>query len=444
MTYSTISRMPKPDSRAPLALWVLDGALDRLIRTGTLEVRLPDGETRRYGTGTPAIGVAIHDWPTLRRIAVHPDLALGESWMEGGLTVEKGDLFGLIALCLENYQNARVPWLWRVRDRLRMALRRLTMHNPVPRSRRNVAHHYDLGDDLYDLFLDAERQYSCAYFKTPEDSLEDAQVHKMRHIASKLRVLPGHKVLDIGSGWGGLGMYLARVSDARVTGVTLSVDQQKYATDRAQRDGLQDRVRFDLRDFRHQAGRFDRIVSVGMFEHVGVGHYGAYFAKLAELLDTDGVALVHTIGSARPPRAPDPWLSKYIFPGGYVPSLSEIVPEVERAGLIIADIEVLRLHYAETLKAWRDRFMARRDEAAAIYDERFCRMWEFYLASCEAGFRHNHLVVFQLQLAHRLDAVPTTRNYVEASKQHLPDLRGNEDADIVERGAGRKSKAAAE
>lgn len=437
-------RATKPGRRAPLALWLLDSALRRLIQTGTLEVCLPDGETRLYGTGTPTIAIAMHDWSTLRRIAVHPDVALGEAWMEGGFTVEKGDLYGLIALCLENFQNTRVPWLWRLRDRLRMTLRRVTMHNPVSRSRRNVAHHYDLGDDLYDLFLDPERQYSCAYFETSEDSLEDAQVHKMRHIAAKLRVLPGQKVLDIGSGWGGLGTYLAQTSDAPVTGVTLSVDQQKYATEKARRDGLDDRVRFDLRDFRHQAGRFDRIVSVGMFEHVGVGHYGAYFAKLADLLDTDGVALVHTIGSARPPRAPDPWISKYIFPGGYVPSLSEIVPEVERAGLVIADIEVLRLHYAETLKAWRGRFMARRDEAAKLYDERFCRMWEFYLASCEAGFRHNHLVVFQIQLAHRLDAVPVTRDYIADTKPLLPDLSGDESTDTVERDARRTRMVAAE
>ena len=437
-------RATKPGRRAPVALWLLDGALRRLIQTGTLEVCLPDGEIRRYGTGNTTTAITIHDWPTLRRIAFQPDVALGDAWMDGGLSVDKGDIYGLISLCLENYQDARVPWLWQFRDRLRRTLRRFTMYNPVSRSRRNVAHHYDLGDGLYDLFLDPERQYSCAYFETPEDSLEAAQVQKMCHIAAKLRVLPGQKVLDIGSGWGGLGTYLARASGAQVTGVTLSVDQQKYAAEKARRDGLDDRVRFDLRDFRHQTGRFDRIVSVGMFEHVGVGHYGAYFAKIADLLDPDGVALVHTIGSARPPRAPDPWISKYIFPGGYVPSLSEIVPEIERASLVIADVEVLRLHYADTLKAWRDRFMARRDEAVALYDERFCRMWEFYFASCEAGFRHNHLVVFQIQLAHRLDAVPVTRDYIEASKQYLPDLSGEEDADFVKRDARRTRKVAAE
>ena len=437
-------RDPKTGRRASFALWLLDNALRRLIQTGTLEVCLPDGETRLYGTGTPTIAIAIHDWSTLRRIALNPDLALGEAWMEGGLSVEKGDLYGLISLCLENNQNTRVPWLWRLRDWLRMTLRRVTMHNPVSRSRRNVAHHYDLGDELYDLFLDPERQYSCAYFEPADDSLEAAQVHKMRLIAAKLRVVPGQRVLDIGSGWGGLGTYLARATGAQVSGVTLSVDQQKYATDKARRDGLHDRVRFDLRDYRHQSGRFDRIVSVGMFEHVGVGHYGEYFTKLADLLDTDGVALVHTIGSARPPRAPDPWLSKYIFPGGYVPSLSEIVPEIERAGLVITDIEVLRLHYADTLKVWRDRFMARRDEAAKLYDERFCRMWEFYLASCEAGFRYNHLVVFQIQLAHRLDAVPSTRDYIDAAKRRLPDLSDHTTSDPLTPDARKANPVAAE
>ena len=444
MKHEPIIRDSTPARRAPVALWLLDGALRRLIRAGTLEIRLPDGEVRQYGKGYPTIAIAIRDWPTLRRIAFNPDLALGEAWVEGGLTVEKGDLYAFLALCLENLESVKLPWFWRFHNRLRLALKRFTINNPVRRSRRNVAHHYDLGDDLYDLFLDPERQYSCAYFETPGDSLEAAQIHKMRHIAAKLRVMPGQKVLDIGSGWGGLGTYLAQASSAQVTGVTLSVDQQKYATDRARRDGLHDRVRFDLRDYRHQTGRFDRIVSVGMFEHVGVGHYGAYFAKVADLLDPDGVALVQTIGSARPPRAPDPWKSKYIFPGGYVPSLSEIVPKVERAGLIVADVEVLRLHYAETLKAWRDRFMARWDEAAALYDERFCRMWEFYLAACEAGFRYNHLVVFQIQLAHRLDAVPMTRDYIEAVKQQLPALSGGGNTDTVKANACRESRVAAE
>lgn len=410
-----------PGRRAPVALWLLDQALRRIIRSGTLRLHLPDGETRRYGAGAPESAIAIHDWPVLRRIALNPDLALGEAWMDGTLTVEQGDLYGFLALCMANIGHGPGPWPRRVHQRLRMAVRRLLMHNPVGRARENVAHHYDLGDDLYDLFLDPERQYSCAYFETPGESLEAAQARKMRHIAAKLRLAPGQKVLDIGSGWGGLGMYLARASGADVTGVTLSVDQQRYAAERAVHEGLDGRARFELRDYRHEAGRYDRIVSVGMFEHVGAGHYDEYFAKLAGLLKDDGLAMVHTIGSVAEPAAPHPWIRKYIFPGGYIPSLSEIAPAIERAGLIVTDLEVLRLHYAETLKAWRERFLARRAEAAARYDERFCRMWEFYLAACEASFRWNGLVVFQIQLARRIDALPVTRGYIEAEERALPD-----------------------
>ncbi len=419
MTDTRIDPAGDPSRRASLSLWLLDRALRTVIREGMLILRLPDGETRRYGSGMPQSAIAIHDWPTLRRIAFNPDLALGEAWMDGTLTVEEGDLYGFLALCIANAGRASGHWLRRVRHRLRMAMRRLLMHNPVGRAQRNVAHHYDLGDGLYDLFLDPERQYSCGYFETPEDSLEVAQIQKMRHIAAKLRLAPGQRVLDIGSGWGGLGLYLARAGGADVTGVTLSVEQQKYATERAAREGLIDRARFDLRDYRHQTDSFDRIVSVGMFEHVGAAHYREYFTKVAALLKDDGVALIHAIGSVGEPDAPHPWIRKYIFPGGYIPSLSEIAPAVEKAGLVIADIEVLRLHYAETLKAWRKRFMARRDEAAALYDERFCRMWEFYLAACEAGFRHNGLVVFQIQLAHRIDALPITRRYIAQEERAL-------------------------
>lgn len=430
--------------RAPVALWILDSALHKLILGGTLRVRLPDGEVRTYGSGMPVIAISIRDWPTLRRIAFNPDLAVGEAWMDGALRVESGDLYTFLALCLRNADDASKHWLWRANHHVRMAFRRLTMHNPVSRARRNVAHHYDLGDELYDLFLDPERQYSCAYFENPGDSLENAQVQKMRHIAAKLRLLPGQRVLDIGSGWGGLGMYLARTTGAHITGLTISTDQWSHATGRASRENVADRARFELRDYRHQTGRFDRIVSVGMFEHVGVGHYGEYFARLADLLEKDGVALLHTIGSSRGPRAPDPWIAKYIFPGGYVPSLSEIAPEIERAGLVIADIEVLRLHYAETLRAWRERFMAKREKAESLYDVRFCRMWEFYLAACEAGFRHNRLVVFQIQLAHRLDAVPMTRGYIETAKKQLPALSSDGDAATDKSNARREAMVAAE
>lgn len=409
----------RPGRRARVALWLLDRALRRIIRKGTLVVRLPDSALRWYGRGLPESAIAIHDWPTLRRIAWNPDLALGEAWMDGTLTIEKGDLYGFLALCIGNFGQADGHWPRRAQRWLRMTGRRLLMHNPVGRARRNAAHHYDLGNELYALFLDPERQYSCGYFETPEDSLETAQAQKMRHIAAKLRLAPGQKVLDIGCGWGGLGMYLARAVKVDVTGVTLSVEQQRYAARRAAREGLADRARFELKDYRQATGGYDRIVSVGMFEHVGAGHYREYFARLAELLKDDGVALVHTIGSVGPPGAPHPWISRYIFPGGYIPSLSEIAPAIERAGLIVTDIEVQRLHYAETLKAWRERFMAHRSEAAARYDERFCRMWEFYLAACEAGFRLNGLVVFQIQLARRIDTLPLTRGYIETAERAL-------------------------
>jgi cyclopropane-fatty-acyl-phospholipid synthase len=302
-------------------------------------------------------------------------------------------------------------------------------------ARANVAHHYDLSDTLYELFLDADRQYSCAYFASPADTLERAQEQKKRHLAAKLLLQPGQRVLDIGSGWGGLGLYLADIADVDVTGLTLSAEQDGYAQRRASDSGLSDRVRFLLKDYRQEEGRYDRIVSVGMFEHVGVGHYGEYFQKVGDLLEEDGVALIHTIGRADGPGAANPWINKYIFPGGYVPALSEILPAIERAGLYVTDIEVLRLHYAETLKAWRQRFNTNRLRVAEIYDERFCRMWEFYLAGCDSGFRHGGLVNFQIQLSKRIDAVPLMRDYIvdwershdtQASSQtplHIPNRR---------------------
>jgi len=405
--------------RAWLSETVLKTAMSRIIRHGTLSLRLPDGRTLSFGSGDPVVSAKIHDWKTLRRLALNPDLALGEAYMDGALIVTQGNIYDFLALCLANIGLGRGHWLRRMQQRLRWVGRRFMMYNPVGRAQQNVAHHYDLSDDLYDLFLDAERQYSCALYETPQDSLEEAQGRKMRHIAAKLRLEEGLKVLDIGSGWGGLALSLARAAGTDVTGVTLSVEQQRYAEARAAHEGLSNAVRFQLKDYRHETGQYDRIVSVGMFEHVGAGHYREYFAKLADLLKDDGVALVHTIGSVGEPAAPHPWISKYIFPGGYIPSLSEIAPEIEKSGLIVTDLEVLRLHYAETLKAWRERFMANRDKAVEIYDERFCRMWEFYLAACEAGFRHNGLVVFQFQLTKGVTVLPMTRDYIAADESRL-------------------------
>lgn len=405
------------------ALWVLDRILASLIRRGTLQVRLPDRSCRRYGAGQPEIAITIRDWQTLRRITFNPDLAVGDAYMDGTLTVEKGGVYGLLALCLSNAGASSGYRLRAVRGWGRRLVRLLLMRNPVGTAQRNVAHHYDLSDALYDLFLDSERQYSCAYFTTPQESLEVAQARKMRHIAAKLALAPGQKVLDIGSGWGGLALYLARVAEVDVTGVTLSVQQQYYAAASAAHERLDGRARFLLRDYRQEEGAYDRIVSVGMFEHVGAGHYGEYFRKLASLLKEDGVALVHTIADSAGPGAPHPWIRKYIFPGGYIPALSEIAPAIERAGLVLTDVEVLRLHYAETLRNWRESFLARQDEALGLYDERFCRMWEFYLASCEASFRYSGLVVFQLQLARRIDSLPLARDYMAAAEAALEEAQ---------------------
>jgi cyclopropane-fatty-acyl-phospholipid synthase len=300
----------------------------------------------------------------------------------------------------------------------------LKQFNPRPRSRNNVAHHYDLDARLYSLFLDADKQYSCAYFETPETTLDDAQLAKKRHIAAKLHVKRGQRVLDIGSGWGGLGVYLAEIAGADVTGITLSTEQLQIANARAAEKGLTGSAKFLLEDYRDIDGPFDRIVSVGMFEHVGERFYDTYFQRCAELLSEDGVMLLHSIGRSQGPDSTNPWIAKYIFPGGYIPALSEVLPAIERAGLLVCDIEILRLHYAGTLKAWRERFMARREEAVQLYDERFALMWEFYLAACEMTFRKQAMMNFQIQLTKRQGVIPVTRDYIGREEARLRALEG--------------------
>jgi cyclopropane-fatty-acyl-phospholipid synthase len=336
--------------------------------------------------------------------------------MNGRLRIERGRIYDLLTLLASNAQQRPLPFWTAGFDGTRFILRRIMQFNPTNRARRNVAHHYDLDGAIYDLFLDCDRQYSCAYFTNGGD-LDDAQLAKKRHLAAKLALEPGHRVLDIGSGWGGLGIYLAKTMGADVTGITLSREQLNISNQRAAMEGLQRSVRFELKDYRSIGGRFDRIVSVGMFEHVGVNHYATYFRKIAQLLAEDGVALVHTIGRSGPPNATDPFIAKYIFPGGSIPALSEMALSIERSGLITADVEILRLHYAETLRAWRERFLANWDKAAAIRDERFCRMWEFYLTSSETAFRYLGLVVFQVQLVKRIDALPLTRDYMADARR---------------------------
>ncbi|MET4698964.1 cyclopropane-fatty-acyl-phospholipid synthase [Constrictibacter sp. MBR-5] len=346
------------------------------------------------------------------RILLRPSLALGEAYMDGTITIEQGTLRDLLHLCTSNLEALGRHPIGAVRGELDRMLRRLQQDNRLGRARANIAHHYDLSGALYDLFLDRDRQYSCAYFHTGAETLEEAQEKKKRHIMAKLLLEPGMRVLDVGSGWGGLALEMAQTARVDVTGLTLSQEQLSVANERAVAAGLSSHVRFALRDYREEQGSYDRIVSVGMFEHVGVAHYRTYFDTLRNRLNPDGIALVHAIGRADPPGSTDPWLRKYIFPGGYCPALSEVLAAVERSGLWVTDIEILRLHYAETLRHWLERFQANRDRAQAIYDERFCRMWEFYLAVCEAAFRNGPMMVFQLQLVRRRDAVPLTRDYI--------------------------------
>ena len=392
---------------------LLKGLLGGVIREGSLTITLNDGTVLPFGDGAlPEIAIRFHDDDLPRRIVLNPDLATGEAYMDGRLSIAGDDLRGFLALIIRNLDSGRGEY-WRQPLRVAQGLaRRAQQANPMGRARANVAHHYDLSGALYDLFLDTDRQYSCAYFTDPAISLEAAQEAKKAHIARKLLLEPDMRVLDIGCGWGGMALTLARDHGARVLGVTLSTEQHRVATERAKAAGLADRVEFRLTDYRAVTESFDRIVSVGMFEHVGAPNYREYFAKLRDRLAPDGVALVHTIGRTSPPGLTSPWIAKYIFPGGYIPALSETMAAVERERLWIADVEVWRLHYAETLRHWYDRFMANIDAVRALYDERFCRMWRYYLLASEMTFRHNRQCVFQLQLAHRQDAVPLTRDYL--------------------------------
>ncbi len=394
--------------------------LSRLIKKGTLTVVYANGKTQSFGAGEPRATIRLHDNRVALDILLRPELVFGEAYMDGRMTADGGDLYDTLDILMSNMENTRTPAMLRAMRKVRVALRAFRQLNPARRARQNVAHHYDLSGALYDLFLDGDKQYSCAYFAHPGQSLDDAQTAKKRHIAAKLHLdRAGLDVLDIGSGWGGLALDLARDCGARVTGVTLSEEQIGIARERAAKAGLSERAQFALTDYRALTGRFDRIVSVGMFEHVGVPHFKEFFDKTAALLKDDGVMLLHTIGRLDGPGASNPWIGKYIFPGGYTPALSEMLPVIEKSGMFATDIEILRLHYAETLKAWRARFRARWDEAAKIYDERFCRMWDFYLTCMEVAFRRQGLVVFQLQLAKKIDALPVTRDYMIDAERNM-------------------------
>lgn len=387
--------------------------LSRAIRRGGVDVVYPDGSEKRYGEACAApLKVRIHNRAWLRRLILDPELAFGEAYMEGGLVIERGDLFTLLDLVWSDILSTGAAPGPALPAFARRALRRLSQFNPARRAQKNAAHHYDLGNDFYRLFLDKDLQYSCAYFERPDYTLEEAQAAKKRLIARKLLIEPDQSVLEIGCGWGGLGVFIAEETGACVDGVTLACEQLRIARERAGENGLSERALFRLEDYRAIEGRYDRVVSVGMFEHVGLPHFDDYFGQIARLMEEDGVALVHTIGRPDGAGVTNPWIARHIFPGGYIPALSEIIPAVERAGLVVADIEVWRLHYAETLKEWRRRFLDNADKIEKMYDARFVRMWEFYLVSSELSFRYGAHVVFQLQLARRQDAVPLTRRYL--------------------------------
>jgi cyclopropane-fatty-acyl-phospholipid synthase len=405
---------------------VLNHFLRSFVRRGRLAVTYADGSRYSFGESpdTPEVAVRLTQASLPWKLAMWPDFYPGEAYMRGQLVLDQGSIWDLLDLC---GRNLELLWLQRGQTIwLRIAAaasRRLQHYNTVRITRKNVAHHYDLSLELYRSFLDPDLQYSCAYFPRPDLSLEEAQREKKRHIIAKLLLEPGQSVLDIGCGWGGLAIEIARAARVKVLGITLSTEQLRVTRQRVAEAGLEDRVSFKLCDYRAVQGCFDRIVSVGMFEHVGTPHYSAFFEQLHKLIPDHGIALLHSIGRMRGPESTSAWIRKYVFPGGYIPALSEVLPSIERAGLWLTDLEILRLHYAQTLRAWRERFLAHAQQLDSGYDARFKRMWEFYLAVSEMSFRYGGMMVFQAQLANRVDTVPVSRNYMlEARANSAPSV----------------------
>ena len=402
---------------------LIHAILRKFVRAGRLTVRFPDGHLASYGPGgTPIAGATLKTWKTVRGLLSNPALVFGEAYVSGDLVPLDCRLEDILNLLFGNLAAGGTHPGLVLRRTLARAMRQAAQYNPIPKARRNVAHHYDLNGRLYSLFLDRDRQYSCAYFARGDETLEEAQAAKKRHIAQKLCLdRPDLHVLDIGSGWGGMAITLAQEYGARVTGITLSTEQLDEARARTAAAGLSHRVRFELHDYRTIGGTYDRIVSIGMFEHVGITHYGDYFHTIRNLLTEDGIALIHAIGRSDGPSVTNPWITRHIFPGGYSPALSEVFRAVEHEKLVATDLEILRLHYAETIRHWRRRFDANRDAIAALYDERFCRLFELYLAGSEYSFRHLNHMVWQLQLARHQSATPLTRDYM--LENHAPAER---------------------
>ena len=377
---------------------------------------LVDANSKEYIIGKPKkdipIKLKILDKSLHYKLLLLPDLYLGEAYTNGSAVIENGSITDFLEIAMKNIGRGETNIYAKTIKKVFGTYRYLTNFNFINRSKSNVAHHYDISEKLYDLFLDENRQYSCAYFKNDNDSLETAQKNKMSHIIKKLNLKNNQKVLDIGSGWGTLAIEIAKQSQCEVTGITLSENQLKYSQNKVKELNLENQVNFKLMDYRELNEKFDRVVSVGMFEHVGRKFYGKYFEKVSNLLADDGLALIHTIGSVMTPRDPHPWITKYIFPGGYTPSLSEVAKPIERSGLIISDMEVLRMHYSHTLRHWKERFLGKKDEVLTMFDEKFYRMWEFYLAGCEMAFKWGDQVVFQFQLTKNLTTAPNTRDYI--------------------------------
>lgn len=402
---------------------MLKSLLGLFVKKGTLTLQLPDGQHLTVGEAKgQALSVRLMDRRALRQLIFNPELALGELYTDGRLTVSGGSIYDLLSVLAGNFSHMAPNAIARLRRAVRSMAGLWRPRNTERLARSNVHRHYDIDDRIYSLFLDSDRQYSCAYFETQDQTLEEAQLAKKRHITAKLRLFSGASVLDVGSGWGGLALYLAELEQADVTGLTLSSEQLKISDHRARDRGLGSRVRFRLQDYRALQDTFDRIVSVGMFEHVGKWYYPTFFNAMTRSLKTDGIGLLHFIGRLDGKSPMNPWFVKYIFPGSYLPALSEVLPVIEASGLIVTDVEILRLHYADTLAAWRRRFLARRQQAASVLGDRFCRMWEFYLAAAEIGFRYQGLAVFQIQFAKQIESVPRTRAYIEKEETRLRQL----------------------
>lgn len=404
----------------------LEDLLTRIIRKGNFRVTFADGRTKTIGDGSgEPVALRFTDEKAENELVTDPQLKLGEIYMDGRMIVEEGDIYDLLALIKSNTLSEGLNFSMIWRGLARYCLTRICGLFPVNHNRRNVAHHYDLSAKLFDLFLDQDWQYSCAYFEPAGISLDEAQVAKKRHIAAKLRLEKDQRVLEIGSGWGGMAMYLAEMAGVEVNGITLSTEQLRVSRSRAAKRGLSPRVRFDLQDYRTmRAAPFDRIVSVGMFEHVGPSNYRNFFGKVSELLKDDGVMVLHSIGQPYPALYNNPFFEKYIFPGGYIPSVAEVLPAIEKSGLLIRDVEILPLHYGHTLRHWRQRFLARKAEAVSLYDERFFRMWEFYLAGSEMAFTHENFFIFQMQITKSQFVVPDNRNYIAEAEAKLKAAEG--------------------